>query len=404
MSQDILVKVDSLSKKFCRDLRRSLWYGVKDVFGELKGDGGVRHNLRPKEFWSLRNVSFELRRGECLGLIGPNGAGKSTLLKMLNGLIKPDCGQIALSGRVGGLIELGAGFNPILTGLENIYVNGSVLGMSKREIDAKLDAIIEFSEIRDFIESPVQNYSSGMKVRLGFAVAIQMKPDILLIDEVLAVGDVGFRSKCYNALYEIRKTAAVIFVTHNMPQVSRLCDKAIVLNNGQAVVCAESVPEAISTYFHLFKKEDSKVIETGANRIFDFQLKHQWDRDHYVISIYDDLCVSFKAKIEDEYSSLEVNLAILSESNEVVGQLNTRYQGVGVINSGGGHASVFESKIPSLNLRPGFYLISVMIIDEKTNDILSWHHAATRFKVEGDYFGSGIVQYKGSWEISRPQD
>src|SRR5210317_2241023 len=178
---DVLIKVENVSKKFCRDLKKSLWYGVKDIAGELSGRGTSRNALRPGEFWSVKDISFELKRGECLGLIGANGAGKSTLLKMLNGLIKPDQGRISMRGRVGALIELGAGFNPILTGRENIYVNGAVLGFTKEEISRKFDEIVEFAELDEFINTPVQNYSSGMKVRFGFAVAAQMEPDILLI-------------------------------------------------------------------------------------------------------------------------------------------------------------------------------------------------------------------------------
>ncbi|MEM1013338.1 MAG: ATP-binding cassette domain-containing protein, partial [Planctomycetota bacterium] len=162
---DVLIKVDGVGKKFCRDLKRSLWYGVKDLAAEVTGRPGERDNLRRDEFWAVDDVSFEVRRGECLGLIGHNGAGKSTLLKMLNGLIKPDRGSITMRGRIGALIELGAGFNPILTGRENVYVNGSVLGMTKKEIDRKFDAILDFAEIEDFIDAPVQTYSSGMKVR-----------------------------------------------------------------------------------------------------------------------------------------------------------------------------------------------------------------------------------------------
>ena len=161
MSADIIVRVEGVSKKFCRDLKRSLWYGLKDTAADLLG-GHSSNGLRPDEFWALDGVSLELARGECLGLIGRNGAGKTTLLKMLNGLIKPDKGRIELAGRVGALISLGAGFNPILTGRENIYVNGSVLGLTTKEIDSKLAEIIAFSEIDDFIDTPVQSYSTGM--------------------------------------------------------------------------------------------------------------------------------------------------------------------------------------------------------------------------------------------------
>jgi len=201
VSADIIVRVEGVSKKFCRDLKRSLWYGLKDTAADLLG-GHSSNGLRPDEFWALDGVSLELARGECLGLIGRNGAGKTTLLKMLNGLIKPDKGRIELAGRVGALISLGAGFNPILTGRENIYVNGSVLGLTTKEIDSKLAEIIAFSEIDDFIDTPVQSYSTGMQVRLGFAVATAMQPDVLLLDEVLAVGDAAFRNKCYERLAE----------------------------------------------------------------------------------------------------------------------------------------------------------------------------------------------------------
>jgi len=177
---------------------KSLWYGVTDTLGDLAGRDGTTDKLRPSEFWALDNVSFELRRGECLGLIGRNGAGKTTLLRLLNGLIKPDNGRIEIRGRLGALIALGAGFNPILTGRENIYINAAVLELSRREINEKVDNIINFAEFGEFIDAPVQSYSSGMVVRLGFAVAAATEPDVLLLDEVLAVGNAGFQTKCLN--------------------------------------------------------------------------------------------------------------------------------------------------------------------------------------------------------------
>jgi ABC-type polysaccharide/polyol phosphate transport system, ATPase component len=214
MSADVLVDAEDVSKKFCRSLHRSLWYGITDVGSALLPHRRHRHEsnpvarpmlppLRRDEFWAVRNVSFQLRRGECLGVIGHNGAGKSTLLKLLNGLIAPDGGRITTRGRVAALIELNAGFNPILTGRENIYTEAALLGFSKEETDAKFDAIVEFAEIGDFLDMTVQNYSSGMRVRLGFAVAAQMEPDVLIIDEVLAVGDVAFRFKCLNRIGEL---------------------------------------------------------------------------------------------------------------------------------------------------------------------------------------------------------
>lgn len=245
---DPLISVQNISKKFCRSLKRSLWYGLQDLGSEVLGrrHGGAGR-LRPDEFWALKDVSFELRRGECLGLIGHNGAGKTTLLRMLNGLIKPDAGRIEMRGRIGALIALGAGFNPILTGRENIYVNASVLGLNKREIDVKLDEIIDFAEIGEFIDAPVQNYSSGMQVRLGFAVATALEPDVLLLDEVLAVGDASFRFKCHRRINQVLKHAAVIFVSHDIPHVARVSTQAMVLDHG-AVFCNGRVPEAIEAY------------------------------------------------------------------------------------------------------------------------------------------------------------
>ena len=257
---EILVKVDSVSKKFCRDFKRSLWYGINDLCREvLLPSHYCNGQLRKDEFWAVKDISFELKRGDCLGLIGRNGAGKSTLLKMLNGLIKPDKGRISISGRVGALIELGAGFNPILTGRENIFVNGAVLGMTSEEISKQLDDIVDFAELGEFIDMPVQNYSSGMKVRLGFAVAAQLDPDVLIIDEVLAVGDVGFRTKCSDRIGKISKNAAIILVSHSMPEVARVASKALLMKSGNNIFYGPDVASGISKYFGQFSGNYEKV-------------------------------------------------------------------------------------------------------------------------------------------------
>ncbi|MCB4799686.1 ABC transporter ATP-binding protein [Neotamlana laminarinivorans] len=258
-NDEVLVKVEGLSKKFCKDLKTSLWYGVKDLISGVKSSKNERA-LRPKEFWAVKDINFELKRGECLGLIGHNGAGKSTLLKILNGLINPDAGQVTIKGRVGALIELGAGFNPILSGRENIYNNGAILGFTRKEIDDKLEDIIDFAEIREFIDMPVQNYSSGMKVRLGFAVAAQMEPDVLIIDEVLAVGDLGFTLKCFKTIDTILPNTAVVFVSHSMPMVSRICNKIILMENGEPKYVGEDIGEGIDKYYSRFTNNNSNVV------------------------------------------------------------------------------------------------------------------------------------------------
>lgn len=273
---EILIEAEHVSKKFCRSLKRSLWYGVKDIATALNPWSTAEdhslptdQNLREDEFWAIKDVSFQVRRGECLGLIGHNGAGKSTLLKMLNGLNHPDRGKITMRGRIGALIELGAGFNPILTGRENIYNQAALLGFSKQETDAKFDAIVDFSELEQFLDMPVQNYSSGMKVKLGFAVSSQMEPDILLIDEVLAVGDVGFRFKCLNRMAELQKTCAVIFVSHSMTQVMRVATEVLVLSKGSSLVSSRDIGEGLAAYFNLFNTQQATTTGSGELSITD---------------------------------------------------------------------------------------------------------------------------------------
>jgi lipopolysaccharide transport system ATP-binding protein len=260
MTDDILIRAEHVSKKFCRSLRKSLWHGVQDSVKDLCGVGGTSERLRADEFWAVNDVSFQVRRGECLGLIGHNGAGKTTLLKMLNGLIKPDNGRIEMRGRVSALIALGAGFNPVLSGRENIYVNGSVLGLSKKEIDQKYEEIVDFADIGEFIDAPVQSYSSGMAVRLGFAVAVAVEPDILLLDEVLAVGDISFQAKCYNTLAAFRQRGtAFILVSHNMHMISRYCQDLLYMRQGH-VEHSGDVPTGISKFIR-----DGELAKDNAN-------------------------------------------------------------------------------------------------------------------------------------------
>ena len=252
MAGEVLIRVEGVSKKYCTDLHRSLRYGVQDLVNEVRGKPRG-NSLREKEFWAVRQLDLEVRRGECLGLIGHNGAGKTTLLRMLNGLVKPDTGRITIRGRVGALIALGAGFNPVLTGRENIYVNAAVLGMRKAEVDARIEEVIDFSELRAFIDMPVRNYSSGMNVRLGFSVAaIMLQPDILFLDEVLAVGDMAFTLKCLNLMRSIMERTACVFVSHSMPLVSSFCTHVHMMHRGQLVSqVGEPMEDVIARYVAL---------------------------------------------------------------------------------------------------------------------------------------------------------
>ncbi|MGC1310036.1 MAG: ABC transporter ATP-binding protein [Phormidesmis sp.] len=266
-SEDIVLSVDNISKKFCRDFKRSLLYGAKDISSELLGlRGSVNKTLRPKEFWALQDVSFELKKGEAIALVGRNGSGKSTLLRIISGLIKPDAGTITVQGQIAPLIALGAGFNPVLTGRENIYANMSVLGLTKQQIDDRFDDVVAFSEIGDAIDAPVQSYSSGMAARLGFACAVHTEPDILVIDEVLAVGDVQFRTKCFRRLGKLReKGVSFILVSHSPNSVRSLCESAVYLLDGVVQAIGETT-EVMMNY------------EADALSLNSEQVSGEWER------------------------------------------------------------------------------------------------------------------------------
>jgi ABC-type polysaccharide/polyol phosphate transport system ATPase subunit len=261
MSQPAVV-FDHVWKKFRRgerhdSLRDAVTALVKKPFVPRR----ERDALDAQEFWALKDVSFEVQPGEAIGIIGPNGAGKSTTLKLLTKILKPTMGACRVRGRVGALIEIAAGFHPDLTGRENLYLQGAILGMNRSEVARKLDDMIEFSGIRDFIDTPVKRYSSGMNARLGFAVAAHVEPDVLLIDEVLAVGDFSFQQKCFARLAEFRKSgAAIVFVSHNMQAIVSLCDKALLLRPGRGPLMA-SVGEVAA----LYASPDGQAVDSRIN-------------------------------------------------------------------------------------------------------------------------------------------
>lgn len=318
---EILVSVQNVSKKFSKDLKSSLKYGASDIFRSTLGLK-IRKDLRPNEFWAVKDVSFQLKRGECIGLIGHNGAGKSTLLKVLNGLYNPDKGQIVMKGKVGALIELGAGFNPILTGRENIYNNASILGFTRKEVEQKIQSIIDFSEIADFIDTPVQNYSSGMKVRLGFAVAAHLEPDILIIDEVLAVGDLGFALKCYAKIDELLKTAAVIFVSHAMPMIARMCNKIIYMDHGTAVYNGNDVSKGISAYYNKF--DSPELAQLNNEGVFEFKSISTNLKDNVAVYAQDFIITVKYDILKPMYRNINFYLAIKDKEQRYLGIVQTK--------------------------------------------------------------------------------
>ena len=384
--KEVLLKVEGLSKKYCKDLKTSLWYGVKDLFANLTGDKGERA-LRPQEFWALKDINFELRRGECLGLIGHNGAGKSTLLKILNGLIKPDAGKVTIKGRVGALIELGAGFNPILSGRENIYNNGAILGFTRKEVNEKLERIIDFAEIREFIDMPVQNYSSGMRVRLGFAVAAQMEPDVLLIDEVLAVGDLGFTLKCFKTIDNILPHTAIVFVSHSMPQVSRLCDKIILLEHGSAIFEGKNTARAIDIYYSKFINQDSNIVYTDNSiELVKLEILDPYNYENNVPQIRwaDDLKFKLIFKTKTDILNPEFRISVFDKEQRPVAVFNPYDKSYSSIVSKDNYFN-FCITHKNLQLSKGFYNINIQVTSNKGKRPLLRMNNVTAFQVTHDY-------------------
>ncbi len=390
---ELLVRCEHVGKKFCRDLKRSLWYGLKDITADIVGS--PPGELRRDEFWAVDDVCFDLRRGECLALLGRNGAGKTTLLKMLNGLIKPDAGRIMLRGRVGGLIALGAGFDPILTGRENVFVNGSILGLSKKQIQARFDEIVAFAEIDEFIDSPVANYSSGMQVRLGFAVAaIMIRPDILLLDEVLAVGDLGFRLKCLNLVQELLEDAAVVFVSHSMQFVSRFCTRVAVFSDGRVICNTHDLSQGLEAYYSqcdaqltVFGNTDAKIenerllvngraVAGGGEAVIGGQ-------DELSIELDLDLAhglpeVELRVTIED-FSGHPI-LAIKPEQREQLRFSNSQ-RGV-------------RLDLGRLNLTPGKYSVMFAVVTVERMQRLTRKAGSLVFQYGGDYVEWASVIHK----------
>ncbi len=330
-------------------------------------------NYDPKEFWALDNVSFELRRGEALGLVGKNGSGKSTLLRVIAGLIKPDTGFVEVNGRVAPLIALGAGFNPILTGRENIYANMSILGLSKKEIDERFDEVVEFAEIGDAIDSPVQSYSSGMAARLGFACAIHTEPDILLIDEVLAVGDIRFRQKCHRRLAKLRDNGvSFILVSHNSQVIFSSCRSAVYLSKGKFI--DQGTPSFIINQYEkdLFLDKTPEQFGTvflsneNKSKTHGLDITHLLFRDNKGNIIKTPMtgeqikfCIG--CEVHEKLEKVNVYLLISEQGGEgdIVLSIDSSVEGnIFSINPGNNEISLNMSP---LCLKPGIYIMKIII-------------------------------------------
>jgi lipopolysaccharide transport system ATP-binding protein len=387
MENNILIKAEGVRKKFCRSLKRSMFYGISDISKDILGLKTGSQTLRKDEFWSLDDISFEVKRGECLGIIGANGAGKSTLLKMLNGIILPDGGKITMKGKVGALIEVGAGFHPMLSGRENIYINGSILGMSKKEIDDNFNSIVEFAELKDSIDMPVKHYSSGMYVRLGFAIAAHVKPDILILDEVLAVGDIAFVAKCFQHLSSIKKDTAIILVSHDMRNISRICDNALFIEGGKQLYSG-STAKAINCYRREMAPSEKKV-DSYNNGIIEFKNIEM----NKAVNQFVNAIITLQLYIKEEVKFV-ANVAIYREDGtHCCGIMSESYEAE--------ESKLIEVKLilNKLSLMPGGYYITVAFWDECKTGLLAVMNNVENFVVIGAEATQGVYMPEHTWEV-----
>lgn len=404
MSQGVVISVEGVSKKFATSLKRSMAYGMQDIARDLLGLSTHSDQLRPGEFWAVRDVSFELKPGDTLGIVGPNGAGKTTLLKMLNGIISPDKGRIHIKGRVGALIQVGAGFHPMLTGRENIYINGAILGMSNAEIKRKFDSIVDFADIGDFLDMAVKNYSSGMYVRLGFAVAVHCEPDVLLVDEILSVGDIAFQKKCFRHIEDSILGAGVTFVlvSHSIYTVVRLCSRAILLNHGTVKYAGDAsgvVPEYYKVLHSrsrgkptLENPDGHERLGAGEVRVTSVEMKNGAGKE--VDSIQTGDAVEFKFNlhaVRDMPSVPQASLKISDQSGTIIAYSRIPERDRVRMRWRKGD-NVLSCRFHSLNLMPGKYVLEIKLggVGDLVQDIL---HNAKLFEVIAE---PGVLESTGS--------
>jgi lipopolysaccharide transport system ATP-binding protein len=397
MMSEQLITVDNISKRFCRNFRRSLWYAIRDMASELLGRQKCLR-LRKYEFLALDGINFQLESGKCIGIIGPNGAGKSTLLKVITGILKPEQGEVIIRGRVSALIQLMAGFNTLLTGRENIYVKAAILGMNKTETDLKMDEIVRFAELEDFIDSPVQTYSSGMLARLGFSIAIHTDPDVLIIDEVLAVGDAGFRNKCFKKINEIRQTSAVIFISHNIHSVSRICDKIMILDQGKVLGFYDEVSEGIEKYLELFATLEPRIEKVDSVEVVGLCVNGHPLFPVQTVTFREPLVVSFDL-VSRAGNPLEIRLFFQSLNLEHLSMTCSRTDQFQLLANGGKKRRV-SMQLNELSLGVEKAYLTLEVCDSITGERLYQNYAMTLLTVKGQpevYFSPQVNH--ATWDV-----
>lgn len=410
----IVISVENLGKKYVLNHRQHHGHmNFRDVLTNT-AKNFLRPNIKStqEEFWALKDLSFNLSQGDCLGIVGKNGAGKSTFLKILSKISPPTYGRIMTKGRIASLLEVGTGFHPELSGRENIFLNGSILGMTKREITQKFDEIVAFAEIEKFLDTPVKRYSSGMYVRLAFSIAAHLESEILIVDEVLAVGDLSFQKKCLGKIEQLGVSGrTTIFVSHNMALIGKLCNKALYLKNGQLEAFGKT-SEIIRKYVETDTTEsslDKTVIPSMRNRggtklqILRCTISNTFNEKKKHFMIGEDLEVI--AEFISDYEGFAAGWMIIFDSQglPVISSHQRDTDGFVEIKKG---ASIMKLTTQLLGLLPGKYYISLGLFDRDMN-FLEWIDSAQDFEIEPTFSNGkpfdgrwGMVNHIAKWEIN----
>jgi lipopolysaccharide transport system ATP-binding protein len=392
------IHVEKLSKQY-QIGERERYLALRDVLAESLraplrwwGGGNGHGAQRNGHIWSLRDVSFEVKEGEAIGIIGRNGAGKTTLLKILARVTRPTTGYAEVRGRIGSLLEVGTGFHPELTGRENIYLNGAILGMSKREIERKFDEMVDFSGVAKFIDTPLKHYSSGMQMRLAFSVAAHLEPEIMLVDEVLAVGDLEFQKKCMGKMEEVaRHGRTVLFVSHNMGAIRRLCTRGIWLDGGQVqkIGTADECVDAYSASVEAMAEDGAGVFDmctrddrVGTGKV-RFTAIRMLDREGVARASFEfgePLRMEFDLQASEVAKSCYVGVSILaSDGTNLLSSHHSDSAQVRELAAGQKYrlACAYDANV----LKPGIYTLQAAILDVATNEFYDWVYAIGNFTV-----------------------
>lgn len=399
MEKDNAIEVRNITKSFRVYLDHSS--NIKEFV--------IHSNRRKYENRQVLNgISFDVKKGEAIGLIGHNGCGKSTTLKLLTRIMYPDSGSVEIKGRVSSLIELGAGFHPDMSGRENIYINASIFGLGRKEIDKRINQIIEFSELEDFIDNPVRTYSSGMYMRLAFAVAINVDADVLLVDEILAVGDVAFQAKCFNKLKEIKgKGTTIVIVSHSLGQIEEICERSLWIDKG--LIREEGKPkdvhrkylEYMSQYTMSQSKEtEEKVIDDKENRAVQITRVAMYDSEGKMKTEYvtgESATLEFDYRVNDEdHEKISIELVVMRSDGFETYETNTFREGFPLMNVKG--EGTVKCHIEKLNLITGEYHIDVAI---RRPNAFPYHYVdkAVKFKITSLDRERGIAKIDHTWEM-----